>query len=181
MKIIFLSDIHGIYENLDLIDKIIENEKIDKIVVLGDLYYYGPNYNGNKKVNSVMVKDFLTKHSDKLICMRGNCDSDVDVKVSDFPICSGLSMLYIDDLNIYVTHGNEYNKEKTNKFNNREGVLVYGHEHIPYIEKNNNMIYINVGSISLPRNGNLPTYMIYEKRCFKIYNINKEIVNQIEV
>lgn len=180
MKIIFLSDIHGVYDNLVVIEKLLENYKIDKIVVLGDLYYPGPNYNGKLKIESSKVKDFLMKYSEKLICMRGNCDSDVDIKSSDFPICNGLSLLYIDGLNIYITHGNEYSMKKNKKFNS-EGILVYGHEHIPYINKINDVIYINVGSISFPKDNNLPTYMIYENRKFTIYDIVGKIIDEIEV
>ena len=85
MKILFISDIHGIDINLRKIESIIDNEKIDKLVVLGDLYYAGPLYNKKYEVNSNNVKDILTKYSDTIICLRGNCDSDVVVKVSDFP------------------------------------------------------------------------------------------------
>ena len=134
MKLLFISDIHGICDNLEYIDQVIEREKIDKLIVLGDLYYSGFGYNDNYKINGNFVKDFLTKYSNMLICMRGNCDSDVDVKVSDFPICNNLSSIFVDEINIYITHGNEYNSKKNNKFNSK-GVLVYGHEHVPYIYK----------------------------------------------
>lgn len=180
MKIIFISDIHGLYNNLNVIEKKIETEKIDKLVVLGDLYYSGPSYNGNFKIESSKVKDFLTKHKKILICMKGNCDSDVDIKASDFPICSGLSILYIDGLNIYITHGNEYNIQKNRKFSNKD-ILVYGHEHIPYIKKQNDQIFINVGSISFPKDGNLPTYMIYENKNFTIYDIEGKIIDRLQI
>lgn len=180
MKILFISDIHGIDINLRKIESIIDNEKIDKLVVLGDLYYARPLYNKKYEVNSNNVKDILTKYSDKIICLRGNCDSDVDVKVSDFPICNNLSLICIDGLDIYLTHGNEYNLEKNNKFN-RNGILVYGHEHIPYIKKKGDMLYINVGSISLPRDNNKPTYMIYENKKFTIYDIEGNIFDSIEL
>ena len=111
--------------------------------------------------------------------MRGNCDSDVDIKVSDFPICNNLSMLCIDDINIYITHGNEFNNKKYNKFNNC--VLVYGHEHIPYIDKRDSMTYICVGSISLPRNNSNPSYMIYQNRMFTIYDIEENIIDSITI
>ena len=176
MKILFMSDIHGIYNNLEYIDNVINKKEIDKLVVLGDLYYCGPMYNDRLEVSCLLVKDFLTKYRDILICMRGNCDSDVDIKVSDFPICNGLSMIYLDNINIYITHGNEYNKDNNKKINN--GVLVYGHEHIPYIYKDNNMIYINVGSISLPRNNNKPSYMMYENKIFTIYDIDGNIIDE---
>jgi len=170
MKILFISDIHGIDINMKKIETVIESEQIDKLVVLGDLYYAGPTYNKEFEVNSMKVKDILTKYSDRIICLRGNCDSDVDIKASDFPICNNLSLICVDGLDIYLTHGNEYNIEKNRKFN-RKGVLVYGHEHIPYIKKDKEMIYINVGSISLPKNDNKPTYMIYDNKKFTIYDI----------
>ncbi len=178
MKILFISDIHGIDANLKRIEDTIEKEKIDKLVVLGDLYYAGPTYNQKYKLNSNGFKNILTKYAGKIICLKGNCDSDVDIKISDFPICNNLALIYVDGIDIYLTHGNEYNFEKNRKFN-RKGVLVYGHEHIPYIKKNKDMIYINVGSISLPRDNNKPTYMIYENKEFIIYDIDGNVFDRI--
>lgn len=180
MKILFISDIHGITNNLPLIEEKINIEKIDKLVCLGDLYYTGPTYNKEYVVDSQNVLEFLTKYSDKLICMKGNCDSAVDIKASDFPICDGVSLINVDDIDIYLTHGNEYSYEKNRKFNYK-GILIYGHEHIPYIKKDNKMIYINVGSISLPRNGFNPTYAIYENKKITIYDIYDNIVDNIEI
>jgi len=180
MKILFISDIHGIDVNLKKIECVVKNKKIDKLVVLGDLYYAGPTYKQDYEVKSISVKGILTKYADKIICLKGNCDSDVDIKASDFPICNNLSLICVDGLDIYLTHGNEYNFEKNRKFN-RKGVLVYGHEHIPYIKKNNDMVYINVGSISLPKNNYKPTYMIYENKKFIIYDIEENIVDSLEL
>jgi uncharacterized protein len=178
MKILFFSDIHGIHDNLEYIRLLEEKEKFDKIVVLGDLYYGGPNYDGDKLIKSNMVKNFLTNYQDKLICLKGNCDSDVDIKASDFPICNNLALIHVDGIDIYCTHGNEYNIENDRKFK-RKGVLIYGHEHYPYIEKKDDMIFINVGSISLPRNNSTPSYCIYSNKEFIIYDINGII--QLEV
>ena len=180
MKIIFISDIHGITNNLNVIDKVMEEDNIDMLVCLGDLYYTGPTYNNKYNNNSRDVLEFLTKYQNKLICMMGNCDSLVDIKASDFPICEGISLINTDGLDIYITHGNKYNFENDRKFN-RKGILVYGHEHIPYIKKKENMIYINVGSISLPRNDNKPTYAIYDKKKFTIYDVEDNIVDSIEL
>ena len=180
MKILFISDIHGININLKIIEKIIKREKIDKLVVLGDLYYAGPTYNQKYEVNSINVKDILTKYSDRIICLKGNCDSNVDIKASDFPICDNLALICVDGLDIYLTHGNKYNLVNNRKFN-RKGILVYGHEHIPYIKKDGDMVYINVGSISLPRDNNKPTYMVYESKKFIIYDIEENIIESIEM
>lgn len=179
MKILFISDIHGITTNLNYIENKIKESNFDKIVCLGDLYYAGPTYSENHVVDSKKVHEFLTEYQDKLICMRGNCDSAVDIKASDFPINDGIALINTDNLDIYITHGNEYNSEKDRKFN-REGILVYGHEHKPYIKKKNKMIYINVGSISLPRN-DIATYAIYENKKFVIYDINNNIIDSIKL
>ena len=122
MTILFISDIHGISDNLKIIENKIKEENIDKLVCLGDLYYSGPSYEGKSKINSKEVFEFLTKYSDILICMMGNCDSNVDIKASDFPISNGISLINTDGLDIYITHGNEYSFEKNRKFN-RMGIL----------------------------------------------------------
>ena len=179
MKMLFISDIHGIPDNLEYIERIIIDKKIDKLVVLGDLYYNDLPYTEENENKAQKVKEFLNKHKNILICMRGNCDSIVDVMSSEFLIIDGLSLIYIDDLNIYLNHGHIYNKNKNKGFN--KGILVYSHEHIPYIEKKDNMIYINVGSISLPRDGNDPTYMIYENKEFTIYDIYGNIVSNFRI
>ena len=101
MKILFISDIHGITKNLSKLDKIIKEEKIKKLVVLGDLYYQGFNQVSDN-IDNFTVRDFLTKYKDILICMRGNCDSLVDIEKSPFPIIEDISIINIDTLDIYI-------------------------------------------------------------------------------
>lgn len=179
MKILFFSDIHGIKQNLHIIKEVIEENDFDKIVVLGDLYYAGPNYEGLFDINSKDVKDFLMNYKDKIIAVRGNCDSDVDIKSSDFIINDGIAMINTDGIDIYCTHGDRYSYNKQGQID-LKGVLVYGHEHIPYIKKENELIYICVGSISLPRNNSMPSYMIYENQLFTIYDIKGNEIEKIK-
>ncbi len=181
MKILFISDIHGISKNLDLLKKVIEENEFAKIVNLGDIYHCGLSVRGFLEVNPNAVKDFLTNYKDKLITVRGNCDSDVDVKVSEFPICSELTLIDVDGINIYCTHGNIYNNVNNLIFNDCD-VLIYGHFHIPYIEKKDNITYACVGSISLPRDENGPTYAVYENRKITIYSLlNNSVIFESEV
>ena len=179
MKILFFSDMHGISKNLDKLRMLIEEKKFDKIVCLGDIYYAGPSYIKNQDYDSNKVLKFLMDYNDRLICLKGNCDSDVDIRASDFPICSNLALINVDGLDIYLTHGNEYNKNKNRKFY-KKGILVYGHEHFPYIEVIGDMTYINVGSISLPRNGSNETYAVYEDKKITIFDIENNIVDSVE-
>ena len=180
MKIMFLSDIHGITTNLNYIKKKYNELKIDQLVVLGDLYYIGP---GNQMIEGYNIKEVMNflKSFNNIICIRGNCDSDVDLKASDFPVNEGLSSIYVDDINIYLSHGHIYNEKENKKFNDVEGVLIFGHYHYPLIDIKDKMVYINVGSISLPRNGYNSTYVIYENKTFTIYDVKDNIINSIKV
>lgn len=177
MKILFISDIHGMSTNLDKIKRIYENGSFDKLVVLGDLYYAGFNKFNKENYDNKQVRDFLMEFKDKLICMKGNCDSDLDVKISNFPINSGLSLIHVDDIDIYLTHGDKYNSDTFSM----KGVLMYGHYHVPSIKKINDMIYVCVGSVSLPRDGSVFSYGVYEKRKITLYTIDGEIIDSISV
>ena len=172
MKLMFISDIHGISTNLSKIKEIFQKNHCDKLVVLGDLYYIGPRNQMIEGYNIKEVEEFLESLQDKLVCMRGNCDSDVDIMVSNFPIIENLSLIMMESKDIYITHGHIYNESNWNKENS---ILIYGHFHIPFIKKVETNYYINPGSISLPREGR-PTYLILEEEKATIYDVEDNIV-----
>lgn len=178
MKILFISDIHGIKTNLPKIKERFEKLNCDKLVVLGDLYYIGPRNKMIEGYDIDYVKEFLESFKDKLICIKGNCDSEVDKMVSNFPIINELGLIATINEDLYLTHGHIYNESNWNKENS---VLIYGHLHIPFIKKIETNIYINPGSISLPKDGNLPTYLFYDEEKFVIYDVNDSIIASMNI
>lgn len=177
MKLMVISDIHGIKVNLPKIKEKYEEFNCDKLVVLGDLYYIGPRNKMIEGYDILGVQNFLESMKDNLICMRGNCDSEVDISVSNFPIMQDLSLIMMESKDIYITHGHIYNESNWSKENS---ILVYGHFHIPYIKKVETNYYINPGSISLPREGK-PTYLILEEEKATIYDIDDCVVAEEEL
>lgn len=178
MKIMFISDIHGISTNLEKVKERFKTLECNKLVVLGDLYYIGPRNRMNEGYNIQEVENFLETFKDKLICIKGNCDSEVDAMISPFPIINELSLISIDNKDIYLTHGHIHNETNWEKENS---ILVYGHFHLPFIKENAGKIFMNPGSISLPKGDNLPTYMIYDNNKFTIYDINDNIIASKEI
>ena len=178
MRIMFISDIHGTKTNLDLIKNRYNELNCEKLVVLGDLYYIGPRNKMLDGYDIKFVQDFLFSFKDNLICIRGNCDSDVDVMVSDFPIINELGIISINGKDIYLTHGHIYNENNWPKNNS---ILVYGHLHTPFIKEKDGNIYLNTGSISLPKSEEGPTYLVLEDDKFVIYNINNEKVLEKQI
>ena len=178
MKLMFISDIHGIKTNLSKVKERFEELHCDKLVVLGDLYYIGPR---NKMVEGYDIKAvqaFLESVKDQLICVRGNCDSEVDIMVSNFPIVNELSVIMTENHDLYITHGHIYNESNWMK---EHSILIYGHFHIPFIKKIETNYYLNPGSISLPKEGYLPSYMVYDENKVTIYDIEDNILMEEEL
>ena len=168
MKLMFISDIHGIKTNLKKVKEVYEKKHCDKLVVLGDIYYIGPRNKMKEGYDIKAVQDFLESMKENLVCMRGNCDSEVDIMVSNFPIINNLSLIMTENHDLYITHGHIYNESNWQKENS---ILIYGHFHVPFIKKIETNYYINPGSISLPKEGKA-TYMIYEEDKVTIYDID---------
>ena len=173
MKILFISDIHGIKTNLPKIKERFEELECDKLVVLGDLYYIGPRNKIIEGYDINYVREFLNSFKDKLICIKGNCDSEVDKMVSEFPIISELGLIATINEDLYLTHGHIYNESNWSKTNS---ILIYGHLHTPFIKEIESNTYINAGSISLPKTEDGPTYLFYNEEEFIIYDMNDQII-----
>lgn len=170
MKILFASDLHGSYFYCNALINIIKEEQPDKIVLLGDILYHGPRNPFPKDYNPQKVFETLNTLKEKVICVRGNCDSEVDQMVLDFPIMSDYNILNVDGINLFLTHGHLYNKENMPNIQDND-ILIHGHTHINTIEKLEKGTYINPGSISLPKEQQESSYMIYECKKFIIKNL----------
>lgn len=179
MKLMFASDIHGSKYYCEKIKEIYDSEKAEKLILLGDLLYHGPRNDLPKDYNPKGVIEILNNMKNNLLCVRGNCDAEVDQMVLDFPILAEYMILFLNNRMIFVTHGHTYNNENLPKLNKND-ILIHGHTHIQAMETHEDYIYINPGSVSIPKNGNKNSYMIYENNEFiikdlegnKIMNIN---------
>lgn len=173
MKLMFISDIHGIKKNLDYVKNRFNELNCEKLIVLGDLLN-GPKH--NMFYDSKAVKEFLNGFANKIICIKGNCDLISDFSDFNFIVNKDLLNINLDGINFYFNHGDLYNYDCLNNLDN--GALIYGHEHIPYIRKKNNILCINPGSISLPRGNFIESYAIYDNQKFTIYDVNDNIIDE---
>ena len=171
MKLLVISDIHEIKTNLGIIKEKYKEFNCDKLVVLGDLYY---NNNPTNDYDINYVKDFLEEFKDNLICLKGNCDSKIDEMINTFPLIHELGVIPLSNKNIYLTHGHIFNDTNW-KYQNT--ILLFGHYHYPFIKEVNNIIFINPGSISLPKN-DVASFLLIEDDEFTIYDINNNIIDK---
>ncbi|MGY0393821.1 phosphodiesterase [Fusobacterium sp.] len=179
MKLFIISDIHGSLYYLEKVMEIFKKGDYDKLVILGDELYHGPRNPLPKDYSPKDVIQILNGYKDKIIAVRGNCDSEVDQMVLDYPIMSDYALLYLGEKRVYITHGHIYNKE--NPLPMSEGdILLYGHFHIPMIEKIENRYFFNPGSISLPKNSSKNSFAILDEETFTIKDLDENIIMDIK-
>ncbi len=180
MKIMFLSDIHGSLKYLNCAIKRFEEEKADKLILLGDLMYHGPRNPLPEEYQPKEVADILNKHKEKIIAVRGNCDSEVDQMLLEFPIMADYTEIILENHKIFATHGHIYNKENMPLLNSND-IFIHGHFHIPMAEKINEIYYLNPGSISLPKENNKNSYGILKDNKFLIKDLLGNTIKEINI
>ena len=166
MKLMFVSDVHGSLENLKRIQDIYYSEKPDKIIFLGDMFY--SSYDSPEG-----IEDILLSFPNKYI-IRGNCDSELDIMTSPF---SFMDDYYFEAFNkkIFCSHGNKYNiRNYPNKYFD---IMIYGHTHVGMIEKEDDKLFLNPGSITYPRGGSVKSYMIIDDKGIYLKDLDKNIID----
>ena len=165
MKLMIASDLHGSAYYCEKLIHAFHTEKADRLLLLGDILYHGPRNDLPEKYSPKEVISMLNAVSDRIICVRGNCDSEVDDMVLDFPVLADYSIIFSDELGgriIFATHGHHYNANNLPNLNSGD-ILLHGHTHIPCFEAHEGILVINPGSVSIPKNGSEHSYMILDR------------------
>ena len=160
MKLMIASDLHGsAYYTRKLLDAF-EQEQPQKLLLLGDLLYHGPRNDLPRDYAPKEVTAMLNALSDRILCVRGNCEAEVDQMVLDFPVMADYCILFEQGKTIYVTHGHLFGETNPPKL--RDGdILLTGHTHVPACV-DHGYWYLNPGSVSIPKNGSWHGYMTLE-------------------
>lgn len=158
MKWMVASDIHGSAYYCEKVLAAYREEGADKLVILGDILYHGPRNDLPKDYAPKKVIAMLNEVADELLCVRGNCEAEVDQMVLNFPVMAEYAVFYIGDTMYFATHGHKFNKDNPPCL--KEGdVLLHGHTHVVADELCKAMgpkgeytyRYINPGSVSIPK------------------------------
>ena len=173
MKLMIVSDIHGSNYYARKIKEIFEKEKPDKLILLGDLYYHGPRNPLTEEYNPGEVAQILNSLKDNIKCVKGNCDADVDQMISEFILEDYIEM-NVNGYKMFFTHGHKYNMDKWPK--EEFDILVYGHLHTGFIEEQYGKIFVNSGSISLPKNNTEHSYLIIDEKEITLKNVEEQII-----
>ncbi|MDE6441877.1 MAG: phosphodiesterase [Clostridia bacterium] len=174
MKLLIASDVHGSAKYCRLLLDALNREGADKLVLLGDILYHGPRNDLPEQYAPKEVIAMLSEVSDKIICVRGNCEADIDLEVLPFGI-SDNSLLFIDGLNIHLAHGH-----KCEPVLNKGDVYITGHTHVP-LKEEKEYYHLNPGSVSIPKEDSAHSYILYENRKFVYKNLDGEEYDSLQI
>ena len=161
MKWMIASDLHGSAYYCRKMLEAFEREGADRLFLLGDLLYHGPRNDLPREYAPKEVIPLLNGKKEKLLCVRGNCDAEVDQMVLEFPVLADYAVLPVGQRLIYATHGHIYHVKNLPPLAPGD-VLLHGHTHIPACEEADDMLYLNPGSVSIPKENSPHGYMTLE-------------------
>ena len=161
MKWMIASDIHGSAAYCEKLLAAFGREQADRLLLLGDLLYHGPR---NDLPQGYAPKEVIAQLSgvkDKVFCVRGNCEAEVDQMVLPFPVLADYCLLEQKGRVVFATHGHHYNLENPPLLQPGD-VLLHGHTHIPAKDNSLGFWYLNPGSVSIPKENSPHRYMTLE-------------------
>ena len=170
MKLMIASDIHGSAAFCAKMAERFREEGADRLLLLGDLLYHGPRNDLPLEYEPKKVIEMLNALGQRIFCVQGNCDADVDQMVLKFPICAEYAVFAAGSRLVYASHGHIFNDENPPPLCEGD-ILLCGHTHVPAKKSCGNFTYLNPGSVSIPKENSAHSYMVYEDGLFVWKNI----------
>lgn len=176
MKLFIASDIHGSAHYCKKLLERFDKEKADRLLLLGDILYHGPRNPLPEEYSPKKVAEMLNERKDVIFCVRGNCDSEVDQMVLSFPVLAEYAIIPTEKNIIFATHGHKFNEDTLPPLNKGD-ILLNGHFHVQRCEEKENYVYMNPGSVSLPKDDSERAYMVFDGKEFLWKNLDGQIIN----
>lgn len=173
MKYLIASDIHGSARWCGKLLEAYKREQADRLILLGDLLYHGPRNPLPDEYDTKAVTKMLNDHKDEILAVRGNCDSEVDQMVLEFPMLADYALLSAGDRLIFITHGHLYNTDALPPLKKGD-ILLHGHTHLNVCESAGDIMYFNPGSVSLPKEGTNRGYILFDGTRFSWKTLDGE-------
>lgn len=180
MKWLIASDIHGSEYYCKKLLEAFKAEKADRLLLLGDLLYHGPRNDLPKDYAPKSVAAMLNGMKEKIFCVRGNCEAEVDQMMLEFPVLADYALIESKDRLIFATHGHKYNENSLPPLSKGD-ILLHGHTHIPKCVEHEDYVYMNPGSVSIPKAESHHGYMTLLNGEFKWYDFDGNLLMEYSV
>ena len=180
MKLFIASDIHGSALYCGKLIEGYKREKADRMLLLGDILYHGPRNDLPDGYAPKQVIEMLNALKDEIYSVRGNCEAEVDQMVLKFPVMADYFLLPAGQRMIFATHGHIFNIENLPPLKKGD-ILLCGHTHVSTCEEKDGYVYMNPGSVSLPKEDTPRGYMLFEDDDFIWKTLDGEIYRKYHI
>ncbi|MDO4519241.1 MAG: phosphodiesterase [Eubacteriales bacterium] len=178
MKYLFASDIHGSAYYFRKLREKYREEGGGRMVLLGDLLYHGPRNDLPKEYAPKEVIKMLNEMKDEIYAVRGNCEAEVDQMVLEFPVMADYCIMEIEGKMFFITHGHVFNTQNLPPLKKGD-ILMHGHTHVLKAEPFGEYIWLNPGSVSIPKENNPCSYAVLENNVFTIKDFDGNIIKEL--
>ena len=161
MKLMIASDIHGSAFYCEKLLKAWKEEQPEKLLLLGDILYHGPRNDLPEEYAPKKVIEMLNEIGNEILAVRGNCDTEVDQMVLNFPVLADYAFIVDGKTRLFATHGHKFNEKELPPLSKGD-ILLNGHTHVQCIREHEDYTYINPGSVSIPKENTGHGYAILE-------------------
>ena len=180
MKYMIASDIHGSAGCCRKMLEAYRREKAGRLLLLGDILYHGPRNPLPEEYDPRAVAAMLNEISTEVLCVRGNCEAEVDQMMLQFPVMADYAWVVEEGRTFFLHHGHLYNGQNLPPLA-PSVIFVYGHTHVLRAEESAGRIYFNPGSVSLPKEENPPTYGILENGALLIKTLDGTVIRTLRM
>lgn len=180
MKIMIASDIHGSALYCRKLLEAFDREGADRLLLLGDILYHGPRNPLPEEYDPKAVAAMLNARKRQILCVRGNCDGEVDQMMLEFPIMADYCILSAGNRMIFATHGHHYNENALPMLQPGD-VLLHGHTHIPVLEDRGDYILANPGSVTLPKQESVRGYLLLENDTLMLKDLDATVEQKVSL
>ena len=174
LKLLIASDIHGSSLYCGELLKAFRREEADRVLLLGDVLYHGPRNDLPAGYAPKEVISMLNGIKERILCVRGNCDTEVDQMVLQFPVMADYALVFAEGYRMYATHGHVFGPDHLPPLMDGD-ILLYGHTHIPAWNVRGGVLCLNPGSVSIPKQGSPRGYMTLSGGTFLWKTLDGEI------
>ena len=171
MKYLILSDIHGSETTTRQGLAWFKSWNCDGILLLGDVLNYGPRNPLPEGLNPLKVAELLNSYADRITAIRGNCDSEVDQTLFDFPCMADYAQITEEGKRIFLSHGHLYHPAHLPK--GHFDLYLFGHTHVWTLQQTASGTICNAGSLTLPKEGNPRTFACYDNGQIGVYTLDE--------
>lgn len=182
MSIGIISDIHGYPEKFKKAIKTIGDCHI--LLCAGDILYHGPRNPILDGYDPQGLAEEISKNEIPMLIARGNCDAEVDLMVLKLPIYTPAIIYEADGIRFMVMHGHDVTQDKLREIARvyKVNVMITGHTHIRNYEAFDDTVFINPGSVGVPKGDGIPSAAIFEEGVIKFVNIeNGAVIEEFSI